>query len=147
VQPSLFVRKFYPRLFAHIRQLDGEVLIGNPDISKSMFQAYYIHQLLQAGPLPPNHANSTAPHPRWCCGRQAWGKCQYVFHEELVFRVDEPKICLVEAFNPVTTEYWVEPGGGKFEPFFLGPTLPIRLSCSPDVSRYKEFCKNGGGRV
>lgn len=37
----------------------------------------------------------------------------------------------------------MEPAGENFEPFFDGLTLPIRASCSPNDSRYKEFTKNG----
>ena len=39
-----------------------------------------------------------------------------------------------------------EPVASKMEPAWDVRVLSILVTCSPDISRYKEFCKNGGIR-
>ena len=43
--------------------------------------------------------------------------------------------------------YFYEPGESKKEPYFARLELPIFITVSPEISRYKEFTKNGGERL
>jgi hypothetical protein len=43
--------------------------------------------------------------------------------------------------------YFYEPGESKKEPYFARLELPIFITVSPEISRYKEFTKNGGRRL
>lgn len=47
VMPStLYIRDFYPRLFESLQGSKRSILLGNPGISKSMFQWYMIYRLV-----------------------------------------------------------------------------------------------------
>jgi len=46
-------------------------------------------------------------------------------------------------FDPATTLYLFEPGEYKGEPYYLQLECQTFATVSPDLSRYKEFCKNG----
>ncbi|MBY0309152.1 MAG: hypothetical protein K2Q09_10460, partial [Phycisphaerales bacterium] len=41
----LFVRHFYPALFAKLRKTRWAILNGNPGVSKSIFQAYVVSSI------------------------------------------------------------------------------------------------------
>ena len=144
---TLFIRDFYPDLFAKIRKHKRVVLLGNPGIGKSFFQFYYLARLVNPslfGPLPPDAFGSTAP-PRIVI-RQEGTSAMMIYDLETyeVERVTTDFQGLLRCFDPKTSLYLMEPGESKEEPHFVSLQIPTLTTCSPDIARYKEFCKNGG---
>ena len=148
---KLYVRDFYPDLLAKVRKMERCVLTGNPGIGKSFFQFYYLARILNTdkfGPLPPNHLGSTDP-PKIVI-RQVGDKVVTIFDVEdkvAGTTTSTDAHTIIESFDSATTVFMMEPERSKAEPPFGDVNLPMLLSASPDVTRYKEFCKNGGRKL
>jgi hypothetical protein len=147
----LFVRDFYPNIFAEIRKRKRCVMIGNPGIGKSMFQYYYLSRLLNASkfePLPPDCFGSKEP-PKIVI-RQIGDKKIIIYDlenrkAEQIKPVDDD---VFECFNPKTTLYLMEPGqSNNIEPFYLDVEIPTLTTVSPNINQYKEFCKKGAVKL
>ena len=55
---------------------------------------------------------------------------------------------VLRCFDPSKTVYFFEPGKTRTEePMWDSTKMSIFATCSPDVSRYKEFCKNGATKL
>jgi hypothetical protein len=146
----LFIRNYYPNLLATIRKFEWVCLIGNPGIQKSMFHWYYLAMIYnnKLGGLPPDYLNNSQP-PKVILRQEGENDMFVFFVEEMIVH----KINLLfskqifDYFDPKSTIYFYEPGEIKKEPYFIGLKLPIFISVSPDISRYKEFTKNGGFKL
>jgi hypothetical protein len=144
---SLFVRKFYPDLLKEIRKYKRSVLIGNPGIGKSFFQGYYLARIMNPskfGALPPDCYGSTDPPS--IVVRQMGARNMTIFdiaNRKAVVVQGCPGDVL-ECFNPQTSLYLMEPESSVLEPHYAGLEIPTLTTVSPMLSRYKEFCKNGG---
>ena|SRR3989338_1032379 len=71
--------------------------------------------------------------------------CIYLRDQELAFTTRQGDDTFLEYFDPQKVWYLYEPKKTKIEPEQVA--LPTTMSASPDVSRYKEFKKNGGGKI
>jgi len=143
----VYIRNFYSELLATVRKFRYSVLMGNPGIGKSIFQYYYLARIFNTqtfGTLPPNcFGNTNAPHK---IIRQVGKKNQ-------IYNVRENSYQYLLANNPPNFTnynheediYLYEPMELKNEPEFS--SLPTLVTVSPDESRYKEFCKNGGVKL
>jgi len=142
----LFVRSFYEDLLRVIRLYPALVLVGNPGISKSFFQYYYMWRMLNTdefGALPPDYWGNTEP-PEVVV-RQI-GKLKSIVYDVKrlealeVFHVHTPAV--VDAFNSVNNLYLFEPGASSEQPYFEGLKIPTVATVPPNPVRYKEFVKN-----
>ena len=126
----LYIREFYPRLFAQLWTKRWSVLTGNPGISKSWFQWYIMYQL----------AKEAVQEPRVIL-RQCGSVVQYYFcdYDVVYFSDFVPSIFFL--FKPECTLYLYEPRGLLQEP--VGSRFKTIATCSPNRRHYKEFCKNG----
>ena len=141
---AIFVRSFYPDLLASIRSSKKCVLIGNPGIGKSFFQYYYMARIFNPslwGPLPPDYDGSCDA-PKIIVRQEGANKMTVFDVENMVAELYRGiDITLVSCFDPKTTLYLMEPVRALEEP--LACNLPTLATVSPNIRRYKEFCKNG----
>lgn len=146
---KLFVRKFYPDLLEAIRKNKRSVLTGNPGIGKSFFQFYYFARIMNPslfGPLPPDCYGSTAP-PKIVIRQEGTsGMTIYDIANCKADRVSGNHADVLRCFDPETSLYLMEPGISVIEPY-LGIKIPTLTTVSPQLARYKEFCKNGGVKL
>jgi len=141
----IFIRWFFEELFGLIRQNHRVILLGNPGISKSIFQYFMLHRFLSGAPLPPDSFGSTQA-PKIII-RQVRTQFQiWDLQKGTVFgHLASPD--LLGCFDPTQCLYLFEPEGTLETPFFGGLLIPTVCTVSPDVRRYKEFRKNGGVEV
>ena len=143
----LYIRDFYPSFLEDVRGTWRSIIIGNPGISKSMFQYYYLARIFNPsffGSLPPNCYGSTMPPEvvvRQLCGDS------FEFYEQNsdeVVAVDEKDFStmILKFMDPEKSLYLMEPGFELQRP--LPTDIPTCITVSPDTSRYKEFQKQGG---
>ena len=151
-QSVLFIRSFYESLFTKIRSLDRSVLIGNPRLGKSVYQFYYLSRIFNPdvfGPLPPNHLGSTKVE---FVIRQSGAKDLQIYNVERKEVVSSSQVKIRElfifgGFDPATTLYLFDPEEYKGEPYYSRLECQAFATVSPDLSRYKEFCKNGAQKL
>jgi len=142
----IFVRDFYPVLFGLIRKTNRAVLLGNPGVGKSYFQHYYLARLMNPtllGDLPPDKYGSCKP-PKIVVRQMGTGKMTiFDIENRKAEALDDSLGRVLECFDPKTSLYLMEPGMSKIEPHYEGLSLQTLSTVSPNISRYKEFCKNG----
>ncbi len=136
IMPStLYIRDFYSRLLDSLLSTKNSILLGNPGVSKSMFQWYIIQRLVSEG--------------RYELIIRQVGDEKFTFFFPGIDKVYE---CPYNTFllrNVITqrnypTLYLFEPEMSLIEPF--STKLPTIITCSPDRARYHEFLKRGGIR-
>lgn len=138
---SLYERSFYPHLLNTIRSRRNVVLISNPGTGKSMFQLYYLAHLLNPalGQLP-----DVLPSPEVIVrqiGQSSFSV--YFLQDRIAHEIYSCSIGVLKCFDPTTTVYFFEPDSSHgIEPYLV--ELPTFCTCSPELTRYKEFCKHGG---
>ena len=149
----LYIRSFYPDLLKRVRSKWRTVLLSNPGTGKSMFQWYYLARLLNP------HAFSDAltcdsagkADPPEVVIRQVGQSHMQIF--SLKARVAHTVgnassfFSVLDCFDPATTVYFFEPENTKVEPMWGSTTMSMLATCSPELSRYKEFCKNGATKL
>jgi len=142
----LFIRSFYEDLLRVIRLHPARVLLGNPGISKSFFQYYYMWRILntdELGALPPDYWGNTQP-PEVVV-RQI-GESESIVYD--IKRLEAQKVSsvytpdVVKAFNSVNNLYLFEPGASSKQPFFEGLRIPTVATVPPNPVHFKEFVKN-----
>lgn len=146
----LYIRDFYPSLLEDIRKRPKAILIGNPGISKSMFQYYYLLRIINPlfGVLPPDHLSFRSDSPTIVPDivvRQIREEGIEVFDisNETVYEVPDTKLIfrsLLTRNQKLKSLYLMEPGASNNEPYRLN--IPTLITVSPNTSRYKEFLKH-----
>jgi hypothetical protein len=154
---TLFVTRDDLALFTRLRSLPMSVLLGNPGIGKSWFQFIYLLFLVRPdvysglsglSMLPPNDQQSHVS-PRIVMRVIAEDKAHVFFLEGtkiIVHRIE--KNYVLRAYNLLNSEntlMMIEPGRTRTPIPYEGlDRMQILATVSPDTTRYKEFCKNGG---
>eukprot|EP01036_Dinobryon_divergens_P032999 gene32999-42695_t len=137
----LYCRSFYPELLKNIRFHPRTLLLSNPGTGKSMFQWYYLARLLNPGAFKDN---LTIDLPEVVIRQVGDIDMEIYFITAKVVQTVDVHRKVLECFDPATTLYFFEPGGSKRRgPMWEKNTMSILATCSPEISRYKEFCKNG----
>jgi len=143
---TIFERSFYNDLLKCLYEDRCNILIGNPGTSKSMFQYYYLARLLNPDifdPLPIK-SNGSQSIPNVIIIQKGVSRMTInLIKEKESFNIKGIDDRLLELFDESTAEYWFEPDSSKTEPFYDGIELPILITVSPNIDRYKEFSKNG----
>ncbi len=146
----ILVREFYEELLKKIRSYRVCVLIGNPGIGKSVYHFYCLARMLNPtlfGPLPADHKNCTDA-PKVVIRQVGATMTIYDIEKRVAYRELPADPRILKYFNPAVTLYLFEPAGTKnMEPYYDDIRCPILATVSPDTSRYKEICKNGGLRL
>ena len=146
----ILVREFYEDLLKKIRSYRVCVLIGNPGIGKSVLQFYYLAVMLNPklfGKLPKDHKECTNA-PKVVIRQVGLFMTVYDIENCTAYKALPADPRILEYFNPAVTLYLFEPAGTKnMEPYYDNIRCPILATVSPDTSRYKEICKNGGVRL
>ena len=99
------------------------------------------------GALSPDYLNNSQK-PKVVL-QQVGENDMYVFfvEERIVHIISIFSKSIFDYFDPKSTIYFYEPGRSKSEPHFERLELPIFMIVSPEISRYKEFTKNGGKKL
>ena len=140
----LYCRSFYPELLKSIRFRPCTVLLSNPGTGKSMFQWYYLARLLN----PDAFKDAlTIDLPEVVIRQVGDIDMDIYFIKAKVVQTVDIHQKVLECFDPATTLYFFEPGGSKREPMWEKTRMSILATCSPELSRYKEFCKNGARKL
>ena len=71
----------------------------------------------------------------------------FFIKERIVHVVEANIVSILRCFDPATTLYFFEPGKSKTEPEWDTTTMSIMATLSPELSRYKEFLKNGAKKI
>lgn len=141
----IYTRTFYPELLQRIRSYKDVVLLSNPGTGKSMFQFYYLARLFNPSafpdPLPCDDRSNVEP-PEVVIRQVGTEEMQVFFVKARKVHVFDAVLKgLFRCFNPKTTLYFFEPADTKVEPLWKYAKMNILATCSPDIIRYKEFCK------
>ena len=144
----VFIRDFYVALLTLIRSYDRCVMIGNPGISKSVFQYFYLMWILNpelVGPLLPDYRGCTDP-PKVVIRQVGNLMTIYDIEKRVAYHELPANEIIVGYFDPEVTLYLYEPGltKGK-EP--MDVDCPTFATVLPDTSRYKYFSRHGGAHV
>eukprot|EP01036_Dinobryon_divergens_P036040 gene36040-46831_t len=137
----LYCRGFYPELLKNIRFHQRTLLLSNPGTGKSMFQWYYLARLLNPGAFKDA---LTIEFPEVVVRQIGDMEMEIYFIKAKVVQTVDVHRKVLECFDPATTLYFFEPAGSNQRgPMWEKNTMSILATCSPELSRYKEFCKNG----
>jgi hypothetical protein len=130
------------------------ILLSNPGTGKSVFQFYMLARFLNPALFAGDggHEQKTsvvrkfgsATPPRVVVRQVLGSSIQVWFLEEQVVHIiiGKPIEAVLRCFDPVTTLYFFEPGStNNVEPVADIHELPTLLTTTPNIDRYKEFCK------
>ena len=146
----LYCRSFYPELLKTVRSCWRTVLLSNPGTGKSMFQWYYLARLLNpdafTDALTADSEGRTDP-PEVVIRQVGVSHMEIFFIKARVVHKVHIASLILDCFDPATTLYFFEPASSKEEPMWESTRMSILATCSPEISRYKEFCKNGADKL
>eukprot|EP01036_Dinobryon_divergens_P027019 gene27019-35726_t len=139
----LYCRSFYPELLKQIRFHPRTVLLSNPGTGKSMFQWYYLARLLNPDAFKDALTINSIDIPDVVIRQVGDLEMEIYFIKAKVVQTVDAHPKVLKSFDPATTMYFFEPSGSNYEPMWQYTKMSILATCSPGLSGYKEFCKNG----
>lgn len=142
---KLFVRNFYPRLLAAIRERKRVVLLGNDGVGKSFFQYYYMMALVNPAAcglssLPPDESGSRDP-PEVIVRQFKDDEMIVYWMAKKVAHDVKVSARVLNCFHGVKMLYLYEPFNVLCEPLSC-PSMTLVTTSNP--VRYKEFCRQEG---